>query len=88
MRKASEFLAATKVRDKPLSWEQLKGAFARSADVQKRVWDLRKQQPTLEEMGKGFTGKSELYGPIRINGGEPVWTWSATANWGQRVLAK
>lgn len=88
VRKASEFLTATKVRDKPLSWDQLKGAFAKSADVQKRVWDLRKQKPTLEEMGKGFTGKSELYGPIHINGGEPVWTWSATANWGQRVLAK
>ncbi len=88
VRKASEFLTATKVRDKPIDWDQLKAAFAKTADVQKRVWDSREQKPTLDEMAKGFTGKSELYGPIHINGGTPVWAWASTEKWGERVLPK
>lgn len=88
VRKASEFLTATKVRDKPIDWDQLKAAFAKTADVQKRVWDSREQKPTLDEMAKGFTGKSELYGPIHINGGAPVWAWASTEKWGERVLPK
>lgn len=88
VRKASEFLTATKVRDKPLSWEELKSAFAKTAAVQKRVWEARKQMPTLDEMSAGFTGKSELYGPIHINGGAPVWAWDQTAKWGERVVTK
>jgi hypothetical protein len=88
VRKASEFLTATKVRDKPITWDQLKAAFAKTADAQKRVWDSLEQKPTLDEMAKGFTGKSELYGPIHINGGAPVWTWASTEKWGERVLTK
>ena len=88
VRKASEFLTATKVRDKPLSWDELKSAFAKTAAVQKRVWEARQQQPTLDEMSKGFTGKSELYGSIHINGGAPVWAWDQTAKWGERVVTK
>jgi hypothetical protein len=33
---------------------------------------------------KGFSGKTELYGPIVVNGGEPVWK-SAEANWAERL---
>ncbi|HVL56856.1 MAG TPA: ABC transporter substrate-binding protein [Burkholderiaceae bacterium] len=86
--KASEFLAATKARDRPLTWEQLKTAFTASAELQKRAWGMGPYKPSLEEMTKGFAGKTDLYGPIHINGGEPVWTWAQRPDWGQRVLAK
>jgi ABC-type nitrate/sulfonate/bicarbonate transport system substrate-binding protein len=86
--KASEFLTATKIRDRPLSWDQLKTAFLKGAEVQKRAWEAASKRTNVEDMAKGFTGKTELYGPIHINGGAPVWAWSSTPDWGRRVLAK
>lgn len=86
--KGSEFLTATKIRDRPLTWDQLKTAFSKGAEVQKRAWEGAQTKTSLEDMGKGFTGKTELYGPIHINGGAPVWAWSSTPDWGRRVLAK
>jgi hypothetical protein len=88
VRKGSEFLAATKVRDDALSWGELKSAFSKAADAEKRAWDMSGKKPTIAEMERGFSGKTELYGPIRINGGDPVWTWGTVQEWGQRVLSK
>lgn len=86
--KASEFLVATRIRDRPLSWDQLKTAFAKAAPIEKRAWETGPFKMSVEDMQKGFTGKSELYGPIHINGGAPVWAWDGTPDWGRRVLPK
>jgi ABC-type nitrate/sulfonate/bicarbonate transport system substrate-binding protein len=88
VRKASEFLAATKVRERPLSWDELKTAFGKSAGLQKQAWEIASSKPGLEDLRKGFIGKTELYGPIHINGGEPVWSLGSVSGWGERVLAK
>jgi ABC-type nitrate/sulfonate/bicarbonate transport system substrate-binding protein len=88
VRKASEFLAATKVRERPLSWDELKAAFGKSAELQKRAWEMASSKPGIDDLRKGFTGKTELYGPIHINGGDPVWSWGSVPRWGERVLAK
>lgn len=86
--KASEFLVATRVRDRALTWDQLKPIFMRAAALEKRAWEIGPFKPSIEEMRGGFSGKTELYGPIHINGGEPVWNWDSTPNWGRRVLSK
>jgi hypothetical protein len=86
--KASEFLAQTKVRDKALTWNELKATFAKTAALQKRAWEGGPYKLSVEDMKKGFTGKTELYGPIHVNGGSPVWEWDGTPDWGRRVLAK
>jgi hypothetical protein len=88
VRKASEFLASTKVRERPLSWDELKSAFSKSAELQKRAWEMASSKPSVEDLRKGFTGKTELYGPIHINGGDPVWSWGSVPRWGERVLTK
>ena len=86
--KASEFLAATKARDRPLTWDELKAAFSPGAALQKRAWEAGPFKVADSDLQKGFTGKTDLYGPIQINGGSPVWEWGDTPNWGRRVLAK
>jgi ABC-type nitrate/sulfonate/bicarbonate transport system substrate-binding protein len=85
--KASEFLLAAKLREKALTWAELKEKFGKSAALQKRLWESTGMKPTLEDMRNGFDGKSEL-GAIRVNGGEPVWNWDSTPRWGERVLVK
>ena len=88
VRKASEFLQSAKLRDTAIGWDELKQKFSKSAALQKRAWETGTMKPSLEDMRKGFDGKSELYGAIRINGGEPVWNWDSVPDWGRRVLAK
>lgn len=86
--KASEFLVATRIRDRPLTWDQLKAVFTKSAALQKRAWETGPFKTSIDDMRKGFSGKTDLYGPIHINGGDPVWTWESTPDWGRRVLKK
>lgn len=85
--KASEFLVDAKLRDKAITWDELRERFSKSAALQKRAWESSSTKLTLEEMRKGFDGKSEL-GVIRVNGGEPIWNLAGTPKWGERVLAK
>ena len=85
LRKASEFLAEAKLREKPMDWTDLKQKFAKAAALQKRAWEMGPMKLAREEMVKGFDGKSET-GAIRVNGGEPVWEWDSVPSWGQRVL--
>jgi ABC-type nitrate/sulfonate/bicarbonate transport system substrate-binding protein len=85
--KASQFLVAAKIRDKALTWADLKTRFAKGASVQKRVWDASPDKFPVEAMRKGFDGKSET-GVIRVNGGEPVWNRDSVPEWGERVLRK
>lgn len=86
--KASEFLASINVLDRALTWDEIKAAFIQSAALQQRAWEAGPFQPSLEQMSDGFSGETELYGPIHINGGSPVWEWDETPDWGQRVLAE
>lgn len=88
VRKASEFLQSARIRDKAIGWDDLKQKFTKAAALQMRAWEMGAMQLSREDMRKGFDGKSELYGAIRINGGEPVWEWDSVPDWGQRVLAK
>jgi ABC-type nitrate/sulfonate/bicarbonate transport system substrate-binding protein len=86
--KASEYLTFMKVRDKPLTWEGLKPVLTKSAMVQKRAWESSEPKVSIEQMMKGFTGSTKLYGPIIINGGAPVWEWDSTPDWGRRIYVK
>jgi ABC-type nitrate/sulfonate/bicarbonate transport system substrate-binding protein len=84
--KASEFLLFMKARDRALTFDDLKPVFAKGADVQRRAWERnRAQLPSLDELGKGFTGTTKLYGTIIVNGGAPVWEWATTPEWGKRI---
>src|SRR5262245_43174144 len=86
--KASEYLTFMKVRDKPLTWEGLKPILTKSAMVQKRVWETSEPKVSVEQMTKGFTGRTQLYGQITINGGAPAWEWETTPDWGKRIYVK
>ncbi len=84
--KASEFLTFMKVRDNPLAFDDLKPLFLKGAEVQRRAWDRNKaSQPSIEDMRKGFSGSTKLYGPMIVNGGSPVWEWATIADWGKRI---
>jgi hypothetical protein len=75
-----------KARDRALTFDDLKPVFAKGADVQRRAWEKnRAQLPSPEELRKGFTGATKLYGTIIVNGGAPVWEWATTPEWGKRI---
>lgn len=82
--KASEFLRSIGARDKALTMADIKPLLEKTAAIQKKVWDAMPDKPSDADLVKGFSGKTELYGPIVVNGGEPVWK-SAEANWAQRL---
>jgi ABC-type nitrate/sulfonate/bicarbonate transport system substrate-binding protein len=83
--KASEFLTFMKVRERPLAWDEIKPLFLKSAELQRRAWEANRSQPSVEDMRKGFSGTTKLYGAMTVNGGSPVWEWSTNAQWGKRV---
>lgn len=83
--KASEFLTFMKARDRALAWDEIKPLFLKSAEIQRRAWEANRSHPSVEEMRKGFSGTTKLYGPMTVNGGSPVWEWSSNAEWGKRV---
>ncbi|MSP67029.1 MAG: hypothetical protein EXQ96_02815 [Alphaproteobacteria bacterium] len=86
--KASEFLTFAKVRDKPLTFDGVKALLMKGAAVQKRAYDAMTNKNSVEDMKKGFRGKTALYGEILINGGAPIWEWAATPDWGKRVYVE
>ncbi len=84
--KASEFLTFMKVRDRPLAFDELKALFLKGADAQRKAWERnRASQPSIEDMKKGFSGTTKLYGAMIVNGGAPVWEWATAADWGKRI---
>jgi ABC-type nitrate/sulfonate/bicarbonate transport system substrate-binding protein len=83
--KASEFLTFMKVRDRALGWDEIRPLFLKSAELQRRAWEANRSQPSVEDMRKGFSGTTKLYGTMTVNGGAPVWEWNTNAEWGKRV---
>jgi len=82
--KASEFLHSIGARDSALTIAEVKPLLAKSAAIQKKVWEAMPDRPSDADLMKGFSGKTELYGPIVVNGGAPIWA-SSDASWGQRL---
>jgi ABC-type nitrate/sulfonate/bicarbonate transport system substrate-binding protein len=82
---ASDFLAFLKLRERSLSWEELKPLILQGADLQRQLWVERGSRPSVAEMEKGFTGRTEAYGEIFVKGGAPVWQWASIPDWGKRV---
>lgn len=82
--KASEFLRSIGARDTALTMAELKPILGKSAQIQQKAWETMADRTPEADMLKGFTGKTELYGPIVVNGGAPVWRWSDDS-WGQRL---
>jgi len=82
--KASEFLRSIGARDSVLTMAELKPILGKSAEIQQKAWKAMADRTSEADMMKGFTGKTELYGPIVVNGGAPVWRWSDDT-WAQRL---
>ena len=82
--KSSEFLRSIGARDNALTMAELKPILAKSSRIQQKAWETMTERTSEADMMKGFTGKTELYGPIVVNGGAPVWRWSDDS-WGQRL---
>lgn len=85
--KTSEFMAFLKLRDRPLNWDELKALVSKGAAVQRRMWEMQGSKPSVPEMEKGFTGRTEMYGEIIVKGGAPAWEWASMSDWGKRVYA-
>ena len=54
------------------------------ADIQKKAWELRGSQPSVEQLVAGFKGSAPGWPSIIINGGEPVWRIEQVKDWGSR----
>lgn len=85
--KATEFLTFLKLRERPLTLEDIKPMVLKGAEVQRRVWQAQGSKPAVAEMEKGFSGRTEQYGAIVVKGGAPVWQWTSKSNWGTRAYA-
>jgi ABC-type nitrate/sulfonate/bicarbonate transport system substrate-binding protein len=83
--KTSEFMAFMKLVDRPLSFDDLKPMLMKGAEMQRQLWEAGGGRPTVAEMEKGFTGRSDLYGDIIVKGGAPIWQWASIPNWGKRA---
>lgn len=83
--KTSEFMAFMKLRDRPLTFDDLKPLMSKGADIQRRLWEAQGGRPTAGDMEKGWTGRSDLYGDIIVKGGAPIWQWASMADWGKRT---
>lgn len=82
--KASEFLHSIGARDTALTMADLKPILTKTAPQQQTAWAAAPDKVTEPNLLAGFSGKTELYGPITVNGGAPVWAWIDN-NWGQRL---
>jgi ABC-type nitrate/sulfonate/bicarbonate transport system substrate-binding protein len=83
--KASEFLTHIKAQDETLTFEKLRPIFLRTAELQRRAWDMSEPKMSVATMEKGFSGTGKTYGSYTTNGGKPVWEWQKDPNWGQRL---
>ena len=82
---ASEFVAFSGLRDKPLGWDDLLPLVRKGAAIQKKAWEFRGKKPTVADMEKGFRGETKLYGKIIVNGGAPPWMVDEIPDWGKRI---
>lgn len=85
--KATEFLTFLKLRNKPLTLEDIRPMVMKGAEIQRRVWVAQGSKPTTVELEKGFSGRTEAYGDVIVKGGAPVWQWPSLSNWGTRAYA-
>jgi len=83
--KASEFLTYIKAQDESLTFEKLRPIFMKTADLQRRAWEMSEPKISVETMEKGFSGTGKTYGSYTINGGKPIWEWEKDRSWGQRL---
>ena len=83
--KTSEFMAFMRLVDRGLSFEDLKPLLMRGAEMQRQLWEAGGGRPTVAEMEKGFSGRSDLYGDIIVKGGAPIWQWASVPDWGKRA---
>jgi hypothetical protein len=83
--KTSEFMAFMRLVDHGLSFDDLKPLLMRGADMQRQLWEAGGGRPSVAEMEKGFSGRSDLYGDIIVKGGAPIWQWASVPDWGKRA---
>lgn len=83
--KTSEFMAFLRLRERALSFEDLKALVVKGAEIQRRAWEMGGGRPSPAEMERGFTGRTGLYGEIIVKGGAPAWQWPGMPDWGKRT---
>ena len=54
------------------------------AEVQKKAWEEGGMKPAVAAMEANFKGSNPTWPELNITGGQPVWMWDQTPNWGQR----
>jgi NitT/TauT family transport system substrate-binding protein len=82
--KTSEFFQSLGTIDKALTWDELQSVMLKGAEFQKRAWEQRGKQPSLEKLRAGFEGSAPGWSLIVVNGGEPVWRYKEVTDWGKR----
>ena len=82
--KTSEFFHDLGTISTPLTWAELGAVMRPGADIQKKAWELRGSQPSVEQLVAGFKGSAPGWPSIIINGGEPVWRIEQVKDWGSR----
>jgi ABC-type nitrate/sulfonate/bicarbonate transport system substrate-binding protein len=83
--KASEFLRSIGAREKAITMDDLKPLLLRTAEIQKKAWQETAGHDEISAMEAGFSGRTDLYGSIIVNGGSPVWELPTKPDWGQRL---
>lgn len=82
--KGSEFFASIQAIDGPVSWADVKAVLMPGAEIQKRAWEEGGMKPSIAAMEGNFKGTNPTWPELNIAGGQPVWMWDQTPNWGQR----
>lgn len=83
--KASEFMQHAKIVEKAMGWGELIAILKKGAEFERRAWQIRNRQPRVEDMLKGFSGRSNTFGRIDLLGGAPIWLVDETPDWGKRL---
>jgi sulfonate transport system substrate-binding protein len=82
--KGSEFFASIQAIDGPVSWADVKAVLMPGAEIQKKAWEESGMKPSIAMMEANFKGSNPTWPELNITGGQPVWMWDQTPNWGQR----
>ena len=82
--KGSEFFASIQAIDAPVTWTDVKAVLMPGADIQKKAWEEGGSKPSVAMMEANFKGSNPTWPELNITGGQPIWMWDQTSNWGQR----
>ena len=82
--KGSEFFASISAIDSPVTWADVKAVLMPGAEIQKKAWEEGGMKPAMAAMEANFKGANPTWPELNIAGGQPVWMWDQTPNWGQR----